>query len=209
MTELGLNDEGLAELPRHLHAHCGGLRIWQYPIQFGPYLHHLAGLGVRSYVEVGVRHGGSFVATIEYLRRSSPLELALGVDVIPARARETYAASNAGVRVAWLDSHSAAFAELLAELGPFDLAFVDAHHDEHQCRRDVELLTPYADMIALHDVCHVGEPGVRRVWRGLVESPDWDCVEFVEQYAGLGPFMGLGLAVKSSRRPSDSKLRGG
>jgi hypothetical protein len=113
------------------------------------------------------------------------------------------------VRLAWLDSHSSAFAELLAELGPFDLAFVDASHQEDQCRRDVELLTAHAGMIALHDVCHAGEPGVARVWAELVESPDWDCVEFVEQYAGLGPFMGIGLAVKSARRPPDASPEGG
>src|SRR5260370_701042 len=64
---LGLNDEGLNELPPELHAHCGGLRIWQYPTQFGPYLAQLACLRVRSYLEIGIRHGGSFVATAEYL----------------------------------------------------------------------------------------------------------------------------------------------
>src|SRR3954454_14924005 len=45
MLVLGLNDEGLAEIPDHLRGACGvGLRIWQYPIQFGPYLRYLAGL---------------------------------------------------------------------------------------------------------------------------------------------------------------------
>ncbi|MCU1283438.1 MAG: hypothetical protein JWM53_6984 [bacterium] len=75
LCELGLNDEGLSELPPELHAQCGGLRIWQYPTQFAPYLAQLARLRVRSYLEI-VRHGGSFVATAEYLdafiRSTSP-----------------------------------------------------------------------------------------------------------------------------------------
>lgn len=71
VAELGLN-EGIAVFPERLHAYFGGLRIWQYPIQFGVYLHHLGQLGVRSYLEVPPRW--SFVTTIEYLRRAGTLE---------------------------------------------------------------------------------------------------------------------------------------
>src|SRR5207237_4022789 len=91
---LGLNDEGTSELPPELHAHLGGLRIWQYPIQFGRYVAHLARLGVRSYLEIGLRHGGSFVATAEYLERFSPLAFAVGVDVIDSPSMAEYRRIN-------------------------------------------------------------------------------------------------------------------
>jgi cephalosporin hydroxylase len=207
VTALGLNDEGVGEFPEHLHAHFGGLRIWQYPIQFGAYLHRLAQLGVRSYLEVGVRHGGSFVATVEYLRRVSDLELAVGVDVIRAPALEEYAAATPGVELAWLDSRSERFRALVADRGPFDLAFVDSHHEEDQCRCEVERLASAASMIALHDITNVGCPGVARVWAELVASPRWRCLEFTEQYTGLGPFMGIGLAVRRDR-PTPGELPG-
>ncbi len=88
LPALGLNDEGLHEFPAALHPHCGqGLRIWQYPIQFAPYLARLATLGVRSYLEIGIRHGGSFVATVEVLGRCHPLEAAWAIDIIPCPAR--------------------------------------------------------------------------------------------------------------------------
>jgi cephalosporin hydroxylase len=194
ITALGLNDEGVDEFPAGLHRHFGGLRVWQYPIQFGPYLHHLMGLGVRSYLEVGVRHGGSFVATVEVLRRAA-LERAVGVDIIPAPALDPYAHATPGVELAWIDSRSARFEALLAEHGPFDLAFVDSHHEEEQCREEVARLARAARMIALHDIANVGCPGVARVWAELVASPRWRCTEFTAQYPGLGPFMGIGLAV--------------
>lgn len=196
VRELGLNDEGVEEFPPHLHAHFGGLRIWQYPSQFGPYLHHVAQLGVRSYLEVGIRHGGSFVATIEYLQRFSPLALALGVDIIPAPTLAPYAEANPHVELAWLDSRSEAFRELLRERGPFDLAFVDSHHTEEQCRAEVDLLKRHARMIALHDITNIGWPAVATVWRELAASPAWECTEFTSQYEGLGPFMGIGLAIQ-------------
>src|SRR4051812_34363485 len=70
VCELGLNDEGIEELPAHLHPWCGqGLRIWQYPNQFSRYLAALAGRRIASYLEIGVRHGGTFVATVEVLGR--------------------------------------------------------------------------------------------------------------------------------------------
>src|SRR5687768_3987306 len=91
LLQLGLNDEGMHELPASLHPHCGqGLRIWQYPIQFSRYLAHLSKLKVRSYLELGVRHGGAFVATVEVLERFSPLQFAVGVDLLPCPALEEY-----------------------------------------------------------------------------------------------------------------------
>ena len=197
--ELGLNDEGLSEFPEHLHAKVGGLRIWQYPIQFGAYLHHVGRLGVRSYLEVGVRHGGSFVATAEYLRRVSRLDLAVGVDIIRAPALEAYAAATRGIELAWLDSRDESFRALLAARGPFDLAFVDSHHEEEQCRCEVARLAWCANMIALHDITNVGCAGVGLVWAELVASPDWGCLEFTDQYDRRGPFMGIGLAVRRAR----------
>src|SRR4029077_13792201 len=89
LLELGLNDEGLNEFPASLHPFCGqGLRVWQYPGQFSKYLEQLSKLRVRSYLEIGIRHGGSFVTTVEFLDRFSPLEFAVAVDVIPCPSME-------------------------------------------------------------------------------------------------------------------------
>ena len=54
-------------------------------------------------------------------------------------------------------------------------------------------------MIAFHDIANVGCPGIGRVWDDLKRSPAYQCFEYAEQYAGLGPFMGIGLAVKRER----------
>jgi hypothetical protein len=196
VRDLGLNDEGAWEFPEALHPYFGGLRIWQYPEQFGPYLQHVARLGVKSYLEIGIRHGGSFLATIEYLQRWSQLSLAVGVDLIRAPGLAAYTEQNPHVKLWWLDSRSEEFKKELSEQGPFDLVFLDSHHEEGQCRAEVELLSRHAKMIALHDITNVGWPGVAQVWREMVASPQWECVEFTSQYEGLGPFMGIGLAIR-------------
>lgn len=199
LLELGLNEEGLSELPPELHAHCGGLRIWQYPTQFSRYLVKLSQLAVRSYIEIGIRHGGSFVATTEYLERFCPLEFSVGVDVIDCPSMAEYCSRNGKARFWQLNSRSPELVTKLDALGPVDLVFIDSHHEEEQCRDELALLTPRAAMIALHDIANVGCPGIRRVWHDLKRSTAYRCFEYIEQYAGLGPFMGIGLAVKAER----------
>lgn len=201
MLDLGLNDEGMSELPAHLHPHCGaGLRVWQYPIQFAPYLRHLSGLQVRSYLEIGIRHGGSYVLSVEVLNRFAALDWAVGVDVIRCPSMDAYAALNPRSEFACVNTQAPAFATLLDRLAPVDLAFIDSHHEEDQCRREFAALRPVAGMIALHDIANVGCPGVRTVWEEIKGLAEYDCVEFTDQYDGLGPFMGIGLAVRRDRR---------
>jgi hypothetical protein len=200
IARLGLNDEGIDEFPAWLHASCGaGLRIWQYPAQFAPYLASLAGLGVRSYLEIGVRHGGSFVATVEVLERFAPLDFAVGVDVIPCPSLGDYSRMNPRSRFACVNTMAPAFEALLRDLAPIDLVFVDSHHEAAQCRREIACLEPHANMIAFHDIANRGCPGIGAVWSELRASGAWHCSEFVAQYPGLGPYMGIGLAVKPAR----------
>jgi cephalosporin hydroxylase len=192
----------MSEFPRELHSWCGrGLRIWQYPTQFSKYLAQLSRLNVRSYLEIGIRHGGSFVATTEYLERFHPLDFAVGVDVIPCPSMAAYQALNAKAAFWCTSTRAADFAARLDELGPIDLVFIDSHHEEEQCRAELGLVAERAGMIALHDIANVGCPGVSRVWQELKRSPGHACFEYVDQYGGLGPFMGIGLAVRRERLP--------
>ncbi len=200
LPELGLNDEALDEFPQALRPYCGqGLRVWQYPSQFGRYLAQLASLGVRSYVELGVRHGGSFVATVEVLERFRQLDYAVAVDVIACPAMAGYADINPRIEFCRVNTQGAEFAPLLRRLHPVDLVFVDSHHEERQCRQEVAAVREVANMIALHDISNVGCPGVAAVWAEIKASGDYACFEYTDQYDGMGPYMGIGLAVKNDR----------
>jgi hypothetical protein len=200
LLELGLNDEAVAEFPDELRARCGGgLRIWQYPTQLSKYLVELSRRNVRSYLEIGIRHGGSFVATAEYLERFHPLEFAVGIDIIPCPSMTAYRDRNPKAAFWCINTRAAEFASRLDVLGPIDLVFVDSHHEEEQCRAELRLLEDRASMIAFHDIVNVGCPGIARVWQELRQSSRYTCFEYVEQYGELGPFMGIGLAIKKGR----------
>jgi hypothetical protein len=196
LPALGLNDEGLDEFPADLRSNCGGgLRIWQYPVQFGPYLAHLLSLNVRSYLEIGVRHGGSFVATVEVLGRRQHLDLAIGIDVISSPGMIEYARRRANVQFRCMNTQGPGFADFLTQLGSVDLVFIDSHHEEDQCRREFDAVASRARLIALHDVMNIRCPGVGRVWQDIRADERFNCVEFSAQYDARGPFMGIGLAA--------------
>jgi len=197
LLRLGLNDEALNEFPAELHPHCGhGLRLWQYPVQFSPYLAQLVRLGVRSYLEIGIRHGGSFTVTVEYLQRFKRLDFAVGVDIIPCPSMPAYEARNPVAQFWCVNTRAPDFVARLDRLGPIDLVFIDSHHEEDQCRSEFALLAARAGAVAFHDVSNIGCPGVQRVWQEVKSLPGYDRFEYTQQYSGLGPFMGIGLAVK-------------
>ena len=200
LPRLGLNDEGVDEFPAHLQPYCGtGLLVWQFPCQFAPYLARLATLGIKSYLELGIRHGGSFVTTVEVLDQCSPLDFAVGVDVIPCLSMADYSAMNSRATFQCVNTQGSAFAALMEELGTVDLVFIDSHHEADQCRSEFEALAMHANMIAFHDITNRGCPGIGKVWRKIEASGDWHCESFTEQYRDTGPFMGIGLAIKPER----------
>jgi hypothetical protein len=199
LPQLGLNDEAINEFPTHLRPYCGkGLRIWQYPNQFAPYLAQLMKLNVQSYMELGIRHGGSFVATVEFLRRSAKVSPAIAVDILPCPSMHEYSRQS-GADFWQINTQSAEFFDKLRGVGQIDLVMIDTHHEADQCLKEFESVLPYTNMIALHDVDNCGCPGVGETWRSIRARPEFHCIEFTQQYEGLGPFMGIGLAIKRPR----------
>lgn len=207
LPAMGLSDDVPFVFPAELQPAVGrGLRHWQYPSQFGPFLAEVARRGVRRYLEVGVRHGGTFLITTELLGRVGEVERAVAVDLDRVPSLEAYAAQRPHVTVVRTDSRSRRFARLVRDLGPFDLVLVDGNHAYDAVRSDVETVLPHTRMLALHDIVDDASPGVRRMWSELraERGAQFEMQEFTAQYDEIvtrvgRPVLGLGLAV---RRPS-------
>jgi Methyltransferase domain len=200
----GLNDEILEQFPAEIHPYTGyGLRLWQYPKQFAPYLVEVGRRGVERYLEIGIRHGGSFVATVEYLSRLAPLREAVAVDIDPVAALLPYPLDQAAVRLMQADTQTPEFADWVRRQGPFDLVFIDGLHTFDACQRDFASVLEHARLIALHDIVSPLVPDVGRVWKDVKRNcaDRFEFVEFTDQYAGVKAasgqdHMGIGLAIR-------------
>jgi hypothetical protein len=212
LPALGLCDDIPGAFPTELEwAVGGGLRHWQAPNQFGPYLAHLARYPIRTYLEVGVRHGGTFAITVEYLSRFRALDEATGIDIDDVPAMHALRRERPEVRFLRLDTGSPEFAREVDARGPYDLVLVDADHSYEACRRDVDTVLDHANVLALHDVVDAACPGVRQVWRELRAElrGERDFFEFTAQYDEIlrrngEPAFGLGIAVRPGFGPRPS-----
>jgi len=205
LPRLGLNADLPELIPPHLHWALGkGLRVWQYPGQFAPYLVRIAHRPVRSYLEIGVQHGGSFITTVEYLRQQGHvMERALAVDLYRGPVITRYVKTRPFAEQVALDSAGAEF-RALARGQIWDLALIDGDHSFEGCSTDFETLHGCAEMIAFHDIVDSPSPAVGRVWKMVrrAHADTYRFVEFTAQYpevAGDRTYLGIGLAIR--RRP--------
>ncbi len=201
LPRLGLNDE-TGHFPPSLEPFIGqGLLCWQYPNQFSKYLVHLSRQGIESYMEIGVRHGGTFVITIEYLSRFNRIREAVGVDLSSSSTLREYAAGRTGVKVIQASSHDEDFKDFVRGRDPFDLVLIDGDHSVEGCREDFELVRDRGRVLVLHDIVSQPVPGVTAVWQEVRRLYDerFDFYEFTDQYPDFsrergGEFLGIGVA---------------
>jgi hypothetical protein len=195
-----MNDEFVEEYPSHLRKYCGkGLRAWQYPNQFSKYLVHLSKLKIESYLEIGVRHGGTFIITVEYLNKFHPIERALAVDINDSPVVTEYSKSFNEKATFWkVNTQSFKFDGFSNHCNGIDLTLVDADHAFTSVQRDFENAQKMSRVIALHDISNDACHGVRRLWdEKKNDKHRYDAYEFIEQYDEFkkqkASFFGLGL----------------
>jgi cephalosporin hydroxylase len=202
LPRLGINDDMPELFPPHLHWALGkGLKVWQYPSQFAPYLVHIARRPVRSYLEIGVQHGGSFITTVEYLRHQGhPVERAVAVDFKWAPGVARYLKTRPFAEQVTLDSTSAKF-RAFARNETWDLVLIDGDHRFNECLMDFETIHEHANAIAFHDIVDSLATEVRDVWE-LVRrehADTYDFAEFTTQYPEVASdrtYLGIGVASR-------------
>jgi tetratricopeptide (TPR) repeat protein len=197
LPSLGLNNEFLHEFPSHLYSHCGfGLKSWQYPNQFSKYLVWLSEQNINSYLEIGCRHGGTFIITLEYLQRFSkkPIQ-GLGIDPVPSHVMKHYVRLNPNVTYLNISSQHPNFNDIIAREN-FDLVLIDGDHRYEGVLYDFNLVKRSSRLVALHDIASDVCPGVVYLWNQIKHNYARS-IEFIEQYDSV-PRNYLGIGVIES-----------
>lgn len=191
-------------VPAELRPYAGtGLWHWQHPKQFSRYLVHLASLPIRSYLEIGVKYGGTFVITVEYLSRFRDFDHALGVDANFCPSLVKYAHRNPRAEWMQVNTREDRFRQRVESSGGFDLVLIDGDHAEDGCRKDFEIVRPFARVVVFHDIVNEYTPGPGIVWREVKSSlaDEYDFTEYTDQYPDIvkeigKTVLGLGVAVR-------------
>lgn len=169
-------------------------------------------LNVRSYLEIGARHGDTFYEVMRALPAGSR---GLAVDLPGGEwgtgsSRSALVAATAKLRQSgreancvFGDSHAREVIEIAAAGAPFDAILIDADHRYEPVRQDWLDYGPLAPVVAFHDIAGEGEvqPSsglaveVPRLWRELKALHD-DHLEFV----AAGSRMGIGVIFRPAPR---------
>lgn len=201
LPRLGFNNEILHEFPKELLPWCGfGVKSWQYPIQFSKYLVSLSYRKIETYAEIGVRHGGTFIITLEYLKRFSRIRAALALDIEYSPILGAYAERNPEIQYL-INSSAAEESRKTLSRTNWDHILIDGDHSFQGCWSDFQTVRNNARAIAFHDIVSAACPGVIEVWQRIKAiMPDRSVEEFTDQYSEVQNrtgknFLGIGVVA--------------
>lgn len=204
---LGLNNENINEQPAELSLFLGGglgLRIWQYPNQFSKYLVFINKYveKINSYIEIGCRHGGTFVLTSEYIKKfNAEFNKSTAVDIENiSKLIPEYKASRKDIDINFLcmNTRSEEFKNHI-DNNFYDLVFIDGDHSYEGVKSDAELTRSNSNIQVFHDISSIVCPGVVQYWDEIkrTHSDIYEFAEFTQQYDSVnGSYLGIGVAVR-------------
>jgi hypothetical protein len=181
-----------------------GREASQNPQEIGGFIELLQREGVRSYLEIGARHGDTFFDVMRSLPEGSR---GVAVDLPGGNwgttksksylqmACDDLSARGYDVHCLFANSQESGTADIVNAMGPFDAALIDGDHLYSGVKRDWQLYGDCARLIAFHDIAGEGQRQknsqlpveVPRLWREI--RNDFRHHEFIAP----GSKMGIGV----------------
>lgn len=171
---------------RKLSMRGSALRILQIPNELAEFLVWMSNQRVDRYLEVGTSTGGSWFMIDSYLRAANATyKGSVGYDrKLKLRDWEAYRARFAGVEFRCQNSSAI---DLDAD-EQFDLAFVDACHQEEWVWHDFGKVRANCRFVAFHDIVLQGGSTVYKFWEvARRRYPSWEFIDRdLSQTCGIG-----------------------
>lgn len=174
--------------------------VTQSPIELDGLLNIVKVHGVKSFLEIGSRFGGTLWRIAHAMPKGSRV-VAIDADIghgsgKPGAPQSLQACVDELGRLGYdshlldMDSTDPATVAKAAALGPFDLVFIDGGHEAQYVRADWKNYGPMGWLVAFHDThWKAPKPGVRPVdvpalWAEL--KPQYDHTEFHDPAYNFG-----------------------
>lgn len=163
----------------------------------------LQGEDVRSYLEIGSKHGGSLWRVGRKLPKGSRIvsvDLPHGDDSFKESQKSLEECIDALSKMghdAYLligDSTDPEIVSDVTNLGPFDVCFIDANHTEPYVRKDWANYGPLARIVAFHDIGWIPRPqptkkmpiDVPIIWKEIKRNFRHQEIRMCERDNGIG-----------------------
>lgn len=205
LIKLGFNYEIPEENPQIIRDNVGGLLMWQYPNQFSKFLVFLSKFKIHSYMEIGVRTGGTFLTVCSYLEKMNPKfkrSIAIDINETPLTKFIEMCKPNHSMEFHQMDSKSEEFHEF-SKNNPVDCVFIDGDHSYEGVKNDFACIQETAKIICIHDIYNDLCPDIMVYWNELKNTmyEKYDFYEFIEQYTDVVQrtkqrHMGIGVMVQ-------------
>src|SRR6188508_1348236 len=187
-----------------------GRRASQNEYELRSFIKLLQAKGVKSYLEIGARHGDTFHEVMINLPKGSK---GVAVDLpgglwgrctsktsLKAAARDLIQRGY-DIEVIFGDSTDDAIIEKVYSNGPFDAALIDGNHLYEGVATDFANYAPLAELVAFHDIVgtgqiekvHKNKVEVPILWQEIKEADIYETIEFIDKHS----LMGIGVACTS------------
>lgn len=204
ICSFGLNGEILGEQPLSLSDYYGkGLYIWQYPNQFAPFLKWLSTIKVDSYLEIGCRHGGSFVIISEILKKNNQKIRLMACDLIEESNVLKEYKNYSNFEYIKISSRLEKFKNIIGN--NVELVFIDGDHEYDGCYSDWKLFDSNDNTkhIIFHDIDSASCRHVGTIWRDVKKDKRFEFTEFIQQYPVddipfKNKFLGIGVLSRKN-----------
>jgi len=136
--------------------------MYQTPNQIAEALVYLSDYEIKTYIEIGVFQGGTFLFVSEYLRRFNPGIKCTGIDptdFLNPEIKEIIDSED------WLRFASATSDEVAGQ--KFDLVFIDGDHENGWIEKDWNNIGQHAKICMIHDIQEATCPDVVEFWKKL------------------------------------------
>jgi len=172
--------------------------IAQTPNQIAKALVYLSDFEIKTYLEIGIFHGGNFLFVSEYLRRFNPEIQCLGIDPGEFLNNEICEIIE---HEDWLTFSKITSDDIAKQ--KFDLVFIDGDHNDGWAERDYNNIGKFAQICMIHDIIYLACPEVGSFWKTVKNNT---AIEFLESSA-LPAIHGIGLlhGVNTKHNPETVK----